>query len=53
MSAGPTTPSTGFPTAAQWREAINAGHYTHVVTTFDPYLPGTMRQLAGGPLDSV
>ena len=25
----------------QWRRAVNAGGYTHVVTTFDPYLPGT------------
>ncbi len=32
----------------QWREAINAGHYTHVVTTFDPYLPGTMRNSPEG-----
>ena len=32
----------------QWREAINAGHYTHVVTTFDPFLPGTKRNSPEG-----
>jgi hypothetical protein len=37
-----------IPTCRQWREAINAGHYTHVVTTFDPYLPGGMRNSPEG-----
>jgi hypothetical protein len=31
-----------------WREAINAGGYTHVVTTFDPYLPGGLRNSPEG-----
>jgi hypothetical protein len=37
-----------IPDCSRWREAINAGHYTHVVTTFDPYLPGTMRNSPEG-----
>jgi hypothetical protein len=32
----------------RWREAINAGGFTHVVTTFDPYLPGTLRNSPEG-----
>ncbi len=32
----------------QWRRAINAGGYTHVVTTFDPYLPGGLRNSPEG-----
>jgi hypothetical protein len=31
-----------IPDCREWRRAINAGGYTHVVTTFDPYLPGEM-----------
>jgi hypothetical protein len=31
-----------IPDCAEWRRAVNAGGYTHVVTTFDPYLPGTL-----------
>jgi hypothetical protein len=27
---------------------VNAGGYTHVVTTFDPYLPGTLRNSPEG-----
>ena len=33
---------------AEWRAAIDAGGYTHVVTTFDPYLPGGMRNSPEG-----
>jgi hypothetical protein len=28
-----------IPDCREWREAVNAGDYTHVVTTFDPYYP--------------
>ena len=42
-----------IPDCHEWRRAINAGGYTHVVTTFDPYLPGRDAQLAGGALDAV
>jgi hypothetical protein len=31
-----------------WRRAINAGGFTHVVTTFDPYLPGGLRNSPEG-----
>jgi hypothetical protein len=37
-----------IPDCRQWRRAVNAGDYTHVVTTFDPYLPGTMRNSPEG-----
>ena len=45
---GPHDAYNRIPDCRQWREAINAGHYTHVVTTFDPYLPGTMRNSPEG-----
>lgn len=31
-----------IPTCEQWREAVNAGGYTHVVTTYDPFHPGRL-----------
>ncbi len=31
-----------IPTCERWREAINDGAYTHVVTTYDPFHPGTL-----------
>ncbi len=31
-----------IPTCEQWREAINEGGYTHVVTTYDPFHPGRL-----------
>jgi hypothetical protein len=31
-----------IPDCATWRRAVNAGGFTHVVTTFDPYLPGAL-----------
>ena len=37
-----------IPDCHEWRRAINAGGYTHVVTTFDPYLPGEMRNSPEG-----
>ena len=50
---GPHDAFNRIPDCRQWREAINAGHYTHVVTTFDPYLPercATRRRGAGRSL---
>ena len=47
-SAARTTPTGGSPTAASGASAIDAGGYTHVVTTFDPYLPGEMRNSPEG-----
>ena len=32
----------------RWRQAVDDGGYTHVVTTFDPYLPGTLRNSPEG-----
>ena len=37
-----------IPDCQQWRQAIDDGDYTHVVTTFDPYLPGGMRNSPEG-----
>ena len=45
---GPHDSYRRIPDCATWRRAINAGGYTHVVTTFDPYLPGTMRNSPEG-----
>ncbi len=35
-------------TCEAWRKAVNAGHFTHVITTFDPYLPGTLKNTPEG-----
>jgi hypothetical protein len=35
-------------TCRAWRKAVNAGHYDLVVTTFDPYLPGTLTNTPEG-----
>jgi hypothetical protein len=45
---GPHDAYNRIPDCRQWREAINAGGFTHVVTTFDPYLPGTARSSPEG-----
>ena len=45
---GPHDSYSRIPDCAQWRKAIDAGGYTHVVTTFDPYLPGSMRNSPEG-----
>ena len=45
---GPHDAYNRIPDCREWREAIDAGGYTHVVTTFDPYLPGTMRNTPEG-----
>jgi hypothetical protein len=37
-----------IPDCREWRQAIDSGGYTHVVTTFDPYLPGQMRNSLEG-----
>jgi hypothetical protein len=44
---GPHDAYDRIPNCRQWREAIDAGGYTHVVTTFDPYFP-TMRNSPEG-----
>jgi hypothetical protein len=45
---GPHDSYERIPNCRQWRRAVDAGQYTHVVTTFDPYLPGTMRNSPEG-----
>jgi hypothetical protein len=45
---GPHDAYQRIPDCRQWRSAIDAGGYTHVVTTFDPYLPGRMRNSPEG-----
>jgi hypothetical protein len=45
---GPHDAFNRIPDCRQWREAINAGHYTHVVTTFDPYVPGVLQNSPEG-----
>jgi hypothetical protein len=45
---GPHDAYNRIPDCRQWRKAINAGGFTHVVTTFDPYLPGTARNSPEG-----
>lgn len=45
---GPHDAYSRIPDCRQWRRAIDAGGYTHVVTTFDPYFPGTKRNSPEG-----
>ena len=45
---GPHDAYKRIPNCEGWRRAIDAGNFTHVVTTFDPYLPGTMRNTPEG-----
>jgi hypothetical protein len=45
---GPHDSYSRIPDCREWRRAIDAGGYTHVVTTFDPYYPGTMRNSPEG-----
>ncbi|MEK6272833.1 MAG: hypothetical protein AABM42_09320 [Actinomycetota bacterium] len=45
---GPHDAYQRIPDCRQWRSAIDASGYTHVVTTFDPYLPGRMRNSPEG-----
>jgi hypothetical protein len=37
-----------IPNCEEWRRAVDDGAYTHVVTTFDPYFPGEMRNSPEG-----
>jgi hypothetical protein len=39
---GPDGAYERIPTCAEWRQALADGGYTHVVTTYDPYNPGTL-----------
>jgi hypothetical protein len=45
---GPHDAYRRIPDCRGWRQAIDAGGYTHVVTTFDPYLPHGMRNSPEG-----
>jgi len=45
---GPHDSYNRIPNCRQWRRAVDAGGYTHVVTTFDPYFPGTKRNSPEG-----
>jgi hypothetical protein len=45
---GPHDSYNRIPNCRQWRRAIDAGGYTHVVTTFDPYFPGTKQNSPEG-----
>jgi hypothetical protein len=37
-----------IPDCAEWRQAVNDGHYDYVVTTHDPYDPGTLTDTPEG-----
>ncbi|MGH2926557.1 MAG: hypothetical protein ACRDK1_11380 [Solirubrobacterales bacterium] len=39
---GPHDSYRRIATCRRWRQAVNAGGFTHVVTTFDPFLPGDL-----------
>ncbi|OLE38884.1 MAG: hypothetical protein AUG48_00570 [Actinobacteria bacterium 13_1_20CM_3_68_9] len=45
---GPHDAYERIPNCRQWRRAVDAGGYTHVVTTFDPYLPDGMHNSPEG-----
>ncbi len=45
---GPHDSYQRIPNCPQWRRAINAGGFTHVVTTFDPYLPDDLHNSPEG-----
>jgi hypothetical protein len=45
---GPHDAYNRIPNCRQWRRAVDAGGYTHVVTTFDPYVPGTLKNSPEG-----
>jgi hypothetical protein len=45
---GPHDAYNRIPNCRQWRRAIDAGGYTHVVTTFDPYFPTGLRNSPEG-----
>ena len=37
-----------IPTCAEWRQAVDAGGFDYVVTTFDPFDPGTLTNTPEG-----
>ena len=37
-----------IPTCERWRRALAEGEYTHVVTTYDPFRPGTLTDTKEG-----
>jgi hypothetical protein len=37
-----------IPTCAEWRRALDEGDYTHVVTTYDPFQPGSLTDTKEG-----
>ncbi|MDX6580931.1 MAG: hypothetical protein QOI10_115 [Solirubrobacterales bacterium] len=39
---GPDGAYERIPTCAEWRQALADGGYTHVVTTYDPFNPGSL-----------
>ena len=45
---GPHDAYNRIPNCQEWRRAVDAGGYTHVVTTFDPYFPGTKQNSPEG-----
>jgi hypothetical protein len=45
---GPHDAYLRIPDCPQWRRAIDVGGFTHVVTTFDPYLPHGLRNSPEG-----
>ena len=40
--SGPDGAYERIPTCAEWRQALADGGYTHVVTTYDPFNPGSL-----------
>jgi hypothetical protein len=45
---GPDGAFLRIPDCAGWRRTLAAGGYTHVVTTYDPFLPGPLTDTKEG-----
>ncbi len=45
---GPEGAYERIPTCAEWRQALAEGAYTHVVTTYDPFNPGSLTDTKEG-----
>jgi hypothetical protein len=45
---GPEGAYLRIPTCAEWRQALADGGYTHVVTTYDPFNPGSLTDTKEG-----
>jgi hypothetical protein len=45
---GPDGAYLRIPTCAEWRQALADGGYTHVVTMYDPFSPGTLTDTKEG-----